>query len=358
MTPNRRSLAELARIAGWILAVWSVNAVWSFIVEFHRRGALDAPLVLDIILSGWMYAIVTPFMLYVADRFSFRGPHLVRNVLAAFALMVPLTATPAILYTAIADRASIPTIREDLGQFLATSALTGAYAAFVIVVVANYLRTVRENFARQQAEAELDAKVVRAQLQQLRADLNPHFLFNSLNSVLALVRDEPREAERMLRILSDLLRRSFLWLDREITLREEMAFVAGYLEVQRMRYGDRLSVAMDVPPQLEHVLVPPLILQPLVENAVVHGVARLPQDGHVAVFARADADQLILTVRDSGPGFDPAHTRSSSIGVPNTRARLHLMYGDAQSLAFRRERDGFVAEIALPLAARAIKVPA
>jgi two-component system LytT family sensor kinase len=248
---------------------------------------------------------------------------------------------PIPLYDAIAG----PTA----GSFVARS-WDNAMAVFAIVLVVQYLDTSRLNAERRRVEATLDAEVARAQLQQLRADLNPHFLFNSLNGVAALLRDDPREAERMLKILSELLHRSSSWLESEITLGEEVGFAARYLEVQKMRFRDRLAVVIDVPPHLHDVRVPPLILQPLVENAVVHGIARLLRPGTVSVTAAAVDGALRLDIRDTGPGFSVAADDRKSIGIPNTRERLRLIYGERQSLTFGRDGDGcFVTTVMLPL---------
>jgi len=219
-----------------------------------------------------------------------------------------------------------------------------------IAVIARHFDHRAANARRRRDAAELQAEVARVQLRQLRADLDPHFLFNALNTVSALIRSRPQEGEAVLRELTALLRRSFeTHAHREIPLQEEAGFLLHYLHICQMRFGPRLSVSVSVAQDVERALVPPLVLQPLVENAIVHGIGAQEGEGAVEIRALARGSNLCLEVRDSGRGFDPQTESGGGIGIANIRARLRLMFDDAQSLHYRRDGRWFVAAVTIPL---------
>jgi signal transduction histidine kinase len=211
-----------------------------------------------------------------------------------------------------------------------------------------------EHFVRsreQEAQAQaLRAELAQAQLQALRMQVNPHFLFNTLNAVAVLVRGgETDKAGRTLRLLSDLLRSTFKGADVQLVpLREEIDLVERYLEIEEIRFGDRLRVEIDVSPAVSEVPVPYLLLQPLVENAVRHGVAPHAEAGVVRVTAAPASGpagkQVELTVADSGPGFSEpslaALTDDGGVGLSNTRRRLETLYGDRHALEVGGAAEG------------------
>src|SRR6185436_7564987 len=210
------------------------------------------------------------------------------------------------------------------------SGSVGTYAILLCgVYVAAYYARYRE---RELAASQLQGQLAHAQLQALRMQLNPHFLFNALNSISMLVRGgRSGEAVRMLAGLGDLLR-GVLEEERpnEVPLREELDFLTRYLAIEQIR-ADRLQVRMEVAPELMEARVPTLILQPLVENAIRHGISRSSAAGLVEIGARRENGSLLLSVRDDGPGLSAGDGREG-VGLTNTRARLARMYGDAQGL--------------------------
>ena len=201
-----------------------------------------------------------------------------------------------------------------------------------------------------QAEtAQLRAQLAEARLSALRSQVDPHFLFNTLNAVSALVERDPRGVRRMIARLSELLRHSLEGADEaEVTLRQEMEFVERYLEIMRIRFQGTLEVETAVEGEVMDALVPNLVLQPLVENAVKHGVSRLKSGGRICIAARRDDGRVVLSVRDNGPGL-AEETPREGVGVRNTRQRLEQLYGNAQALALRPADGGGVeAEVTLP----------
>ena len=224
-------------------------------------------------------------------------------------------------------------VAEDLTQVVVNVFSAGfasnvlRYAAIVLV----YQAVVYHHMvmAREQRAAALEADLARAQLTNVEACLRPHFLFNTLNSIAALVRENPPLAEKMIGELGDLLRASLsAEPQRQVRLEEELAFTAKYLEIERVRFQDRLRIRIDASDEARRALVPHLILQPLVENAVRHGIGPLEAGGSVAVEAARENGLLRMTVRDDGVGVSPDPTRDGGIGLRGVRARLMHLYGN------------------------------
>jgi LytS/YehU family sensor histidine kinase len=211
--------------------------------------------------------------------------------------------------------------------------------------------------ARSRQLLELQSELSKAQLSALRMQLNPHFLFNTLHTIGALVRDDnPRGAVDMLEKLGDILRR-VLRGDAELDtpLRDEIEFLRTYLEIEQVRFGDRLRVAWQLDPSSEAIRVPQLILQPLVENALRHGLSRRAGPGSLTIASRVHDRQLELVVADDGVGL-PAdfHPDAGRVGLANVRARLRQSYGEAARLSLAPgEHGGVTARIVLPVGDRA-----
>jgi sensor histidine kinase YesM len=201
---------------------------------------------------------------------------------------------------------------------------------------------------RLQAEAaELNAQLADARLNALRTQLNPHFLFNTLNAISTLVEQDPRGVRRMIARLGDLLRHTLEGDEQEIPLARELEMLRQYLDIMEVRFQDKLEVSIETEASLDDALVPNLVLQPLVENAFRHGVALMQTVGRVAVRAVRDDGDLVLTVRDNGRG--PAKEVRDGVGLANTRARLTQLYGARQRLALTvAEGGGALVEVRLP----------
>ena len=196
--------------------------------------------------------------------------------------------------------------------------------------------------------AELHAQITDARLNALRAQLNPHFLFNTLNAVSTLVEEDPPGARRMIARLSDLLRHTLGEGDeQEIQLARELEILRLYVDIMEVRFQGKLEVSIESETSLDNALVPNLVLQPLVENAFRHGLALMDTIGRVAVRAVRDDGDLVLTVRDNGRG--PADQVREGVGLTNTRARLTQLYGARQRLALTADRGGgALVEVRLP----------
>jgi hypothetical protein len=294
----------------------------------------------------WM--LLMPVVIWLGRNFPFDGGRWRQSTAIHFTLSILLSighiaAFGAAYYWAAGPTSWGPTSGKTIGVFMARylatdiviyAAALGAYFAFEY-----YERFRRMALEAAQAEgrtARLQLNLVEARIHALRMELNPHFLFNALNAVSGLVlKRENDAAVDMLARLGDLLRTT---LDRqmpaEVTLSEEVEYLGRFLDIELVRFGDRLRVSWDIDPEVRNALVPPLILQPLVENALRHGIGRRPGPAQLRISARQAGLHLELAVRDSGEGLVPdGRAPRDGIGLSNVRARLTELYGpDAASL--------------------------
>jgi signal transduction histidine kinase len=242
--------------------------------------------------------------------------------------------------------------------FSLTTGLLGYGLMFGTVLAVDYYRRYRDSELKQ---ATLGRELAEARLQALRMQLNPHFLFNAMNTISMLVRRrENTAAVKMVAGLSDLLRSVLEEAPpQEVPLQRELKFIERYLELERTRFADRLRQDVRIDPDTLEALVPNLILQPLVENAVKHGVALRPAGGTVTITARRAGDRVVLTVQDDGVGLRDAcpdavtpatgiPVSRSGIGLANIQARLDELYGERARLELESRPDGFVATVTLP----------
>ena len=235
----------------------------------------------------------------------------------------------------------------DEGAKLLLLAMAGAVAIYAT----NWLERLATSFSRATEEREqLEARLARAQLQSLRLQLHPHFLFNTLNTINALIGTDRRAAERVISGLSELLRMSLTSAsEQEVTLARELELLAHYIEIQHIRFQDRLKVRFQIDPDARFALVPNLVLQPLVENAIRHGIAPRAAPGHVTVSARRHGARLELGVVDDGVGESANTEHRDGVGLGNTRARLLSLYGsDHRFEASSPPGGGFAVAIEIP----------
>jgi two-component system LytT family sensor kinase len=213
-----------------------------------------------------------------------------------------------------------------------------------ILAVGHILES-RERLARQQTEtARLNEQLSKAQLDALRRQIEPHFLFNALNSIAGLVREKRSDAAvSMLAGLSDFLRRVVADSSRQqVPLSEEMEFLQKYLDIQKIRFADRLQLCLDVPSELLPAQVPNLMLQPLVENAIKHGIAKRAQGGEIRVSASRRNGNLTISVYNDGPSLPAEWEEHPGVGLSNVRTRLRSLYGDKSAFTVRNQSPGGV----------------
>ena len=232
---------------------------------------------------------------------------------------------------------------------------------YLVVLAAGFARDYFWRFRERQAEAirlrqqavSLEAQLAESRLHALRMQINPHFLFNTLHAVSSLVERDPAGVRRMIARLSDLLRYTLEGSgSQEVTLKQELDFLRGYLEIQQIRFQGRLEVNEVIDPEVLDGLVPSMILQPLVENAVKHGVSHVEGCGRIEIRARREDGELVISVHDNGPGFEamPAEPLGTTgVGLRNTRERLDTLYGSDHRLALERSPlGGLIARVSIP----------
>jgi len=206
-------------------------------------------------------------------------------------------------------------------------------------ILGNYLRA-----------SQLEAQLAQSQLQALKMQLHPHFLFNTLHTISVLMAEDPKSANRTLVRLSDLLRMTLDDVGAQVVpLKREMDFLEGYLEIERTRFHDRLDVRVAIEPGAWDARVPTFLLQPLVENAIRHGISPHARPGRVEISARRDGDDLALEVRDNGGGLNGSGASPRGVGITTTRARLERLYGEAHRFEIGdAPGGGVVARVVLP----------
>ena len=232
------------------------------------------------------------------------------------------------------------------------------YAA--VVGLSYALGYYRESQARALKAANLETSLMEARLKTLEAELHPHFLFNTLHAISTLVHTDPEAADRMISRLSDLLRLTF---DRSgaagVPLKEELEFLQKYLEIEQIRFQDRLSVHFDIDPETLDTDVPRMILQPLVENAIKHGIGPRSGQGLIQITTKKRDEKIWIEVHDNGVGLSGnARARfTNGVGLSNTRARLECLYGANQRLDFTESEGGLSVQLLIPSARPVLRGP-
>ena len=329
---------------------YTLDPVSSERLEFGFREALAQNL-----LFSYLWAAFTPLVAWLAFRYTIASPARARTLAVHFAAGVLLAVVHGTLFALLYPRLmgmpfglarQLRGVPSVLIAFLLANLLT----YWGVVGVCWTMQAVKLSRERELRSSQLEAQLAGARLERLQTQLHPHFLFNALNSVLPLVFRDRDAAARTISRLEELLRRS-LEADAAqlVPLSRELEFLEMYLEIQKTRFQDRLRVAFDVPAELLAARVPNLILQPIVENAIKHGVSAQPGAGSVEISARRVNGMLVLTVRDDGPGLmESPRTGGSGLGLANTRERLQQLYGNYHRLLLENAESGGV-EVTLGL---------
>lgn len=336
---------------GWtLLAFFFFTQTYLTYLYTNRPGQeVPAWFVLKLSLSEWYaWAALTPVMVWLARRFPLERGRMLRGL----AIHIPAGVAVALVKFTI----DVIVRREVLGIVVAPNVMTRLHpnmvTYWIVVGLATAFLYYQRYRQRELRASQLEARLAEARLQVLKMQLHPHFLFNTLHAISTLMHRDVEAADRMLARLSDLLR---LTLDRagvqEVSLKDELDFLQHYLEIEQTRFEDRLTIRFDVAPGALDARVPYLFLQPIVENAVRHGVAPRAEGGRVEIAARRESAQLVVEVRDDGPGLGaaPAAASREGLGLANTRARLEQLYGAGQEFELvNGEGGGLTVRITLP----------
>ena len=316
----------------------------------------------------YLWAVLSLFVLGLGRRFPIEKPHWRRNIPIHVTLSFIFPAIHIALFlfvdelgvwlklmkeSALASEATTSTSYWETFQvFFMDNFASGVLMYWIILLVGQSTRIYHQYKEKQIEFSQLESQLAQAQLQSLKMQLHPHFLFNTLNSISTLIHKDPESADRMLTRLSDLLR---LTLEsagtQEIDLQHEIDFLMRYLEMEQIRLGDRLVVEMDIEPELLDARVPNLILQPLVENAIRHGIAPHARQGVIQIRGVRQNGMIELEVSDNGAGIseETKQELNEGVGLSNTRQRLQQLYGDEHQFELKNSPDGgFVASLQIP----------
>ena len=335
-----------------ILAFWTVLGLVDIAQLTYQLAAVGRPLIWWRIVSTgmidwYLYAALTPVILWLAQRFPISGPswifratgHLVLSIVTAL-LVITIFALDSAVH------------RRARGQALNVHRLLVAPVRLQAPPLHASLLGRRRHLApggldpqgpgTRTPRSQLETRLAQAQLQVLKMQLHPHFLFNTLNAISALVHQNPDLADRMIARLGELLRLTLENADvQEVPLRRELAMINPYLEIQQSRLGDRLAINLDIAPDTMDAQVPNLMLQPLVENAIQRGIATRPGGGRLELKTHRIADRLQVVVRDEGKPVPNGHASDSeAVELSNTRTRLQQMYGAGHRFTFEADALG------------------
>jgi LytS/YehU family sensor histidine kinase len=337
--------------------VWAlVSAAWigpAILAAFQtymqaRLGSRDPVTWRTLLWEGgdWLiYALLTPIVFQLAHRFPLRQGRLAKHIpihLSAAIVLCGGWATGGALLRWAVIPGSEPLSVPGLASWFFTSLPFGVAVYFAVLGIQHAVFYFVEARERESHAARLSAQLADARLGALRMQMQPHFLFNSLNAITVIVRDQDtRTATRMLEQLGEMLHR-VIRTDRpqEVPLAEELDFLRRFLAIEQVRFSDRLRPVFDIEPGVLHAAVPDFILQPLVENALRHGLAKRVTATMLRVAARRDGDQLVLSVEDDGPGPGGSTDSSGGVGLANTRERLATLYAGKASLALAATTGG------------------
>ncbi len=343
-----RKSSWICIVAGWffVVRVSEYYALRSDLGRLTWEGSLRYTLVE---LGFWL--IMTPVMAWWAQSFPLERPAVFKNA----TVLLLLNVFTELLYSSYRVKLHhfvypdfpLRSFWHQSEIYLIDNSVIVAWFFWAVVGIHHAIKAARKSQEREQ-------ELIKAQLELLKGQLQPHFLFNTLNSISWLMREDVEAADNMMTSLGELLRTTLsVPASEEVTLRQELSMLELYLAIERARFQDRLKVLVNVDPETMDCNVPCLLLQPIVENAVRHGIARLDRPGLVEVRARFVGAELSLSILDDGPGISSESTSTEGIGLANTRARLEKHYGEMQSLRYsNRNEGGLNVEIRVPIRGR------
>ena len=315
-----------------------VGATWPQVIYYALSDAV-------------LWALATPLVFALARRFPVRSPRVVARVAVHLVLGTAL-ALVVLFADALQNQAFGGPSSSSVAEFYSFSLTYRLHSNVMVyaalVAIGHVVNHHRELVRGERKLAALRTHLAEARLRALRSQLQPHFLFNCLNTIAGLIGSRPGDARRMVGQLSSLLRLALQQGgDEVVPLSDELRFARTYLALEEARFGDRLRVELDVPADCQDVPVPAVLLQPLVENAVRHGLSPRPAGGTVRVRARRNGRSLSLAVQDDGVGF-PASPGADGIGLTSVRDRLAQLYGERGRCVVRALEEGGT-EVALEL---------
>jgi len=340
------------KIFGLYLIVWLIaGGLVALLLQSAGLMSLANALVIAIPMAV-LYGFMCLASYYLCRAFPFQRYDVIRILLVhaiSSALTSSLWVSIGRSWVSLAAQVNIFGDLESQYSQAVPLLLAIGISTFLLSVAVNYsLITFRDSRQAERQAMESQFHAQEAELRALRAQINPHFLFNSLNSISALTTYDPSAARTMTLRLADFLRKSLTFGNKDfVTVQDEVDLATGFLEIEKIRFGDRLRVRLSIDEDTRNLSVPPLLLQPLVENAVGHGIAHLVEGGEIFLSASRSGSRLILKVENPSDPDGPKY-RGHGIGIQNVRSRLKTLFGPEARLETINSPDGFHAEIVLP----------
>ena len=340
---------------GLIFIVWTLLALLLGVPSFIRAVMEDrvasawSSLFAELIF-GYFWFALTPLALWLIRLFRIERGKWFRRVSIHCLISLGFSLVHSALFSLVSNPFGLYSQLTPWDRYLfliLTFTPVNVVFYWGIVVVHHAVDYYKD---RELRASQLEAQLAQSQLQVLKMQLHPHFIFNTLNSISALIHESPDEADEMVARLGDLLRVTLETASvHEVPFREELQFLKHYIDIEQTRFQDRLKVTMEVDPETLDGLVPNLILQPLVENSVRHGIAPRPEGGCIKIKAWRDASLLRVNVEDDGPGFRADTPLKEGVGLTNTRARVTTLYGDGHGVTLRNAPGGgLVVNLTIP----------
>lgn len=306
------------------------------------------------LIDYYVWALMALLIWQYMRFFSLQGPKWKRDLCAHAVIAMATAPIATLLYISVIALTRLGTqdmsVESRLKLNLRGEFIPNVIEYFTILAVLASVEYYRHYRRSEQETFHLQHALLESKLQTLRAQLNPHFLFNAMNSVSCLLHRDPAGADKMLSRVANLLRISLARDDsREVGLLEEVELAEEYLEIQRIRFGSRLKLDIDIADEALEARVPNMLLQPLVENACVHGVARTRGECRLEIKARPEGSELLITIYNDGPPVRPDWKTNSGIGLRNTIERLSLLYGEKSRLELANFQAGVRLSVRIPL---------
>lgn len=342
----RGVLALLAwtSLAWVVVAVYFAAGLWLNYVVAGHTWSLGQSLMVSV-AQFWPWSVAAPVVALVAQRLPMTPPWRPLSVVAHLVVGFPVATA-----TALAERQSRTWLFGSASELLPSHVAFDFLVYCTVVTLATFATYYREGRARELAASKTEALLHESRLRLLQAQLQPHFLFNALNTIAETVHEDPNKADEMVSHLCDLLRASLEDSGPSTSLQQELSLAEHYVAIQRARFGPRLVTSVDVPAALLSQAVPRLLLQPLLENAVQHGISPRRHGGRIWIAARRDGDSIHLEIGDDGAGCGDAGPPTEGIGLGNVRSRLQALYGTRARLDVHSpSRGGTIVTVVMPL---------
>ncbi len=332
----------------WILQIggWSLYAIINIILNYLQDALNDQLAIYDILISLWSLISTHIFRLLIL-RWNWLNVKIKKILFKIVASLLVLTVLNFMVHIFVFYSLDLLVVEYDLNYVNIGVYVLGSFLIFFIWTLFYFIYHYIERY---NTALKYEALKNEIELNNLKSQLNPHFIFNALNSIRALVDEDPTKSKNAITQLSHILRSSLVINKKELTsFNEELHTVKDYLDLESIRFEERLKTSFDIDPKSKNFLVPPLMIQTLVENGIKHGISKLQKGGTISLETKVKDSKLHIKIRNNGQLIKQKLNGSRGIGIENTRQRLNLLYGNKATFKMYNEDDNTViTEVCLP----------